>query len=144
MEDAQVTHLEGEHITFKRLLWATPLAAIAAAVANAVVYLVASVLGAMPQDFVVQDSGPITLAPVVLSTLIGAAGAAMVFTAVALLSRRPIQTFRIVTAVVLVLSFATPLTIPGAPPSMILTLELMHVVAAVIITGMLTALARAK
>jgi Family of unknown function (DUF6069) len=144
MEDAQVTHLEGEQIAFKRLLWATPLAAIAAAVANTVVYLVASVLGAMPQDFVVQDYGPIALAPVVLSTLIGAAGAAMVFTAVTLLSRRPIQTFRLVTAVVLVLSFATPLTIPRAPLSMILTLELMHVVAAVIITGMLTALARAK
>ena len=144
MEDAQVTHLEGEHVAFERLLWATPLAAIAAAVGNAVVYFVASVLGAMPQDFVVQGSGPITLVPVVLSSLIGAAGAAMVFTAVALLSRRPIRTFRIVAAVVLVLSFATPLTIPGAPLSMILTLELMHVVAAVIITGMLTTLARAK
>lgn len=57
MEDAQVTHLEGEHVAFKRLLWAAPLAAIAAAVANAVVYFVASVLGAMPQDFVVQGSG---------------------------------------------------------------------------------------
>jgi len=42
-----------------------------------------------------------------------------------------------------VLSFATPLTIPGSPPLMILTLELMHVVAAVIITSMLTTLARA-
>ena len=68
----------------------------------------------------------------------------MVFTIVALLSRWPIRTFRIVAAVVLVLSFATPLTIPGAPLSMILTLELMHVVAAVIITGMLTTLARTK
>lgn len=144
MEDAQVTHLEGEHVAMERLLWATPLAAIAAAVGYAIVYFVASMLGAMPQDFVVQGSGPITLAPVVLSTLIGAAGAAMVFTAVALLSRRPIRTFRIVAAVVLVLSFATPLTIPGAPLSMILMLELMHVVAAVIITGMLTTLARAK
>lgn len=68
----------------------------------------------------------------------------MIFTVVALLAQRPIRTFRIVAAVVLVLSFATPLTIPGAPLSMILTLELMHVVAAVIITGMLTTLARAK
>ena len=68
----------------------------------------------------------------------------MVFAVVALLSRRPIRTFRIVAAVALVLSFATPLTIPGAPLSMILTLELMHVVAAVLITGTLTTLARAK
>jgi hypothetical protein len=144
MEDTQVNRVQGEHVAFKRLLWATPLAAVAATVGNAIVYFVASALGAMPQDFVVQDSGPITVTPVVLSSLIGTAGAAVIFTIVALLSRWPIRTFRIVAAVVLVLSFATPLTIPGAPLSMILTLGLMHVVAAVIITGMLTTLARTK
>ncbi|MCA1717439.1 MAG: DUF6069 family protein [Actinobacteria bacterium] len=144
MEDAQISHVQGEHVSFKRLLWAGPLAAVSAAVANAVVYFVASALGTMPQDFVVQGSGPITLAPVVVSSLIGAAGAAVIFTIVALLTRRPIRTFRVVAAVVLALSFATPLTIPGAPLSMILTLELMHVVAAVIIVGMLTTLARVK
>ena len=144
MEDAQVNRVQDEHVAFKRLLWATPLAAVAAAVGNAVVYFVASALGAMPQDFVVQGSGPITLAPVVLSSLIGAAGAAVIFAVVVLLSRRPIWIFRIVAVVALVLSFVTPLTIPGAPLSLILTLELMHVVAAVIITGVLTTLARAK
>ncbi|HEX8260180.1 MAG TPA: DUF6069 family protein [Rubrobacteraceae bacterium] len=144
MEDAQINRVQDEHVAFKRLLWATPLAAVAAAVGNAVVYFVASALGAMPQDFVVQGSGPITLAPVVLSSLIGAAGAAVIFAVVVLLSRRPIWTFRIVAVVALVLSFVTPLTIPGAPLSLILTLELMHVVAAVIITGVLTTLARAK
>jgi hypothetical protein len=144
MEDAQVNHVQSEPVAMERLLWVGPLAAISAAIANAVVYFVASALGAMPQDFVVEGSGPITLAPVVFSSSIGAVGAAMVFAIVALLARRPIRTFRIVAAVVLVLSFVTPLTIPGAPLSMILTLELMHVVAAVIITGMLTTLARAK
>ena len=144
MEDAQISHVQGEQVSFKRLLWAGPLAAVSAAVANAVVYFVASALGTMPQDFVVQGSGPITLAPVVVSSLIGAAGAAVIFTIVALLTRRPIRTFRVVAAVVLALSFATPLTIPGAPLSMILALEFMHVVAAVVIVGILTTLARAK
>ena len=144
MEDAQVSHLQGEPVAFKRLLWVGPLAAVSAAIANAVVYFVASALGTMPQDFVVAGSGPITLAPVVFSSLIGAAGATLALAVVALLAQRPIRTFRIVAAVVLVLSFATPLTIPGAPLSIILTLELMHVVAAVIITGMLTTLAREK
>lgn len=144
MEDARIGHVRGEPVALRRLLWAAPLAAVSAAIANAAVYLVASALGTMPQDFVVQGSGPITLAPVVVSSLVGAAGAAVVFVVVALLARRPIRTFRIVAAVVLVLSFATPLTIPGAPLSMILTLELMHVVAAVVIVGMLTTLVRAK
>jgi hypothetical protein len=144
VEDAQISHVQGEQVAFKRLLWAGPLAAISAAVANAVVYFVAFALGAMPRDFVVQGSGPITLAPVVFSSLIGAAGATLVFAVLALLTRRPIRTFRVVAVVVLVLSFATPLTIPGAALPMILTLELMHVVAAVVIVGILTTLARAK
>lgn len=144
MEDAQVSHVQNDSVALERLLWVGPLAAASVAIANAVVYVVASALGTMPQDFIVEGSGPITLAPVVLSSLIGAAGATVVFAVVALLAQRPIRTFRIVAAVVLMLSFATPLTIPGAPLSMILTLELMHVVAAVLITGMLTTLARAK
>ena len=44
-------------------------------------------------------------------------------------------------AVVLALSFATPFTLPGAPVAMILALLLMHVIAAVAITGVLTTLA---
>jgi hypothetical protein len=44
--------------------------------------------------------------------------------------------------VVLVLSFAGPLTIPGAPLSMIFSLEVMHVAAWAVIVGFLTTLAR--
>lgn len=144
MEITQSSRIHGDRVAFGRLLWAGPLAALAAAVANAVVYFVAYGLGAMPQDFVIEGSGPITLAPVVVSSLIGAVGAVLVFVIVALLAQRPIRTFRIVAAVVLVLSFATPLTIPGAPLSMVLALEFMHVVAAVVIVGILTTLVRAK
>jgi hypothetical protein len=68
------------------------------------------------------------------------------FKIVALLARRrrPILAFRIVAAVVLALSCLAPPTIPGAPISMILTLELVHVVAAVVIVGLLITLARAR
>ncbi|HVF01469.1 MAG TPA: DUF6069 family protein [Rubrobacteraceae bacterium] len=52
------------------------------------------------------------------------------------------RVFRIVAVVALVLSFATPLTIPGAPTSMVLTLELMHMVAALVIVSTLTTLTR--
>ena len=144
METAQSSHGQVERVAFGRLLWAGPLAAVAAAIANAVVYFVAYGLGAMPQDFVIEGSGPITLAPVVVSSVIGAVGAVVVFAIIALLARRPIRTFRIVAAVALVLSFATPFTIPDAPLSMVLALEFMHVVAAVVIVGILTTLARAK
>jgi len=42
--------------------------------------------------------------------------------------------------VVLVVSFVNPFTIPGAPLAMILVLDLMHVIAAAIIVGVLTTL----
>ena len=145
MEDAQSSHVQGGQVAIRCLLWAGPLAAILAAVANTVVYFVAYGLGAMPQDVAVQGSGPITLEPVVFASVIGAVGAAVVFASVALLARRrPVRTFSVVAAVVLVLSFYTPFTIPGAPVAMVATLLLMHVVAAVVIVGVLARLAHAR
>ncbi len=145
MEDAESSHMQGGRVAIRRLLWAGPLAAILAAVANAVVYFVAYGLGAMPRDVAVQGSGSITLEPVVFASVIGAVGATIVFAIVALLARRrPIRTFSVVAAVVLVLSFYTPFTIPGAPVAMVATLLLMHVVAAVVIVGVLARLAHAR
>jgi hypothetical protein len=60
------------------------------------------------------------------------------------LTRRPARNFRVFVAIVLVLSFVMPFTIPGALLAMAVTLLLMHVVAAVIAVSILTTLARAK
>ncbi|HVF01468.1 MAG TPA: hypothetical protein VNA27_09070 [Rubrobacteraceae bacterium] len=73
MEVVQSNHVQKERVAFRHLLWVGPLAAAAAAVANAFVYLVASVLGAMPQDFVVNEQGPITLVVVAAVSAQGAA-----------------------------------------------------------------------
>ena len=136
-----------ERLALGRLWWAAPLAAAAAALANAVVYGGAEIAGALP-DSVLVDSPtgrePLGLKAVLFASVMGAVGAAVVFALIGQFSRRPIRAFRIVAAVVLVLSFATPLTIPGAPLSMVLTMELMHVVAAAVIVGLLTTLARGR
>ncbi len=145
METAKSSHIQGERVAFGRVLWAGPLAAVAAAVANAVVYFVASALGAMPQDVVVEGSEPVTLEPVIFASVIGAVGAVVVFAIVALLVRqRQIRAFNVVATVALVLSFYTPFTIPGAPAAMVATLLLMHVVTAVVIVGVLTTFARVR
>jgi hypothetical protein len=81
------------------------------------------------------------MAPVVVSSVVGAIGAAIVFAIIGLFARRPVRLFRIVATVVLVLSFATPPTIPGAPVAMILSLEVMHVMAWAVIVGLLTTMA---
>lgn len=124
-----------------RLWWATPLAGVAAALANAIVYGVAEAAGALPDDVLVPGPTgrePIGLGAVVVGSAISAVGAALVLALIGRLSRRPVRTFRIVAAIALVVSFLTPLSVDGAPLSMVLTLELMHIVAAATIVGVLT------
>ena len=133
-----------ERIAYRKLPWVALLAALTAAVANALVYFAGSGLGFIPQNVLVPTpSGehPLTVAPVVVSSVVGAIGAAIVFAIIGLFARRPVRLFRIVATVVLVLSFATPLTIPGAPVAMILSLEVMHVVAWAVTVGLLTTMA---
>jgi hypothetical protein len=118
------------------------LAALVAAALNVVVYLVAVATGTMPQDVGVNGQGPITLPMVATMSMLGAVCATVVYALVGRFARRPVRVFRVVAALALVLSFGGPLSIAGAPAAMIATLLLMHVVAATVIVGLLTTLAR--
>lgn len=133
----------GGRLAWGRFLLAVPVAAAGAAVANSVVYFVASALGFVPGDVAVGPEGQaLNLFAVIFASVIGAVGAAVVLAVLNLLLRRPVPVFYVVSAVVLVLSFYTPTTIAGAPLAMVLTLELMHVVAAAVIVGVLTTFPR--
>ena len=126
-----------------RLLLAALVAAAAAAAANAVVYLLASVAGFISSNVSVGPEGQaLNLFAVITASIIGAVGATVVLAVLNLLLRRPVPVFYAVSAVVLLLSFYTPTTIPDAPLVMVLTLEFMHVVAAVVIVSGLTILPR--
>ena len=115
------------------------IAMVTALVANAIVYFIASAVGWMPSTYINPQLGrPIGVGEVISSTVADAVGATVVFALLARFTRRPVTIFRIVAVVVLLLSFVTPLALPGAPLSLVLTLELMHVLAAVIIVGVLT------
>ncbi len=89
-----------------------------------------------------QVGQPLTLAPVIISSVIGAVAATGVFAAIGWFVRRPIRLFRIVAAITLILSFVSPFSLPGAPAGMILSLELMHIIAAAIIVWALATLGR--
>ncbi len=128
-------------VSFGRLVTFGAIAGMLAAVANGVVYLLAAAVGTMPDDVAVSGGVPITLLPVVLSSIMPAIVAAVFLALLVRFTRRPIGIFWVVAVVLLVLSFITPFTIPGAPAAMILTLLIMHVVAAAIIIWVLTTLA---
>lgn len=126
-------------------MWIAPLIALAAAVANALVYLIATAMRVIPSGFIIPGPGtPLTLGMVVGSTVVPALLAGVVFALLGRFTRRPTRNFVVLSGVFLALSFVTPLTIPGAPLPMVLAMELMHIVAVVVIVGGLITLARRR
>jgi hypothetical protein len=125
------------------------IAGIIAAVANLVVYFIASALGVtfniMPPD---MPAPPFALA-VAFSSILFILIGTFVLTLMPRFSQRPISTWRTVAIVALVLSLAQPLALltgmMGPPPaiSTIIVMEIMHVVAGVIAIYWLTTRARA-
>ena len=144
MEATQGNRSRGERVAgFGRLLGYGAVAGVVAAVLNAVVYLVASALGAIPSDVEVGNTGgPLPLGAVVVFSFVPAILAAGLLALLGRWIRRPIRVFVVLAVVVFVLSLYTPFSIPGAPVAMILALELMHLVAAVVIVGVLTRMGR--
>jgi len=96
----------------------------------------------MHLDVVVPGQGPVTLSAVVSISFVPALLGALLFAVMGRFTRGSIRTFRVVAAVVLVFSFAKPFTLPSAPVAMIRALLMLHVIAAVAITGVLTTLGR--
>lgn len=145
MDTVQNTPVQrGEHVAWGRLVPVGLLAAVATAVVNMAVYFVAAAGGAIPQDVVVSGQGPITLPMAAAASVFGAVAGTIVYAVVGRLARRPVRAFRIVAAAALMLSFAGPFTIPDAPATMVAALLLMHVVAAAVVVGSLTTLARRR
>ena len=122
-----------------RLLRVGALAALLSASANAMVLTIASsLLGAV----IIPPDETVTLGQVVVASVAGSIGAAVVFAAViGGFTRRPVRVFWGIAAVGLLLSFI-PIALAGATGSSAGTLALMHVVTAITNVGLLTKLGR--
>ncbi len=133
-----------ERVSLKRLLWVGPLAIVAALAANFIVRAIALAVLDIPADFM-----PLQTPAFIPFTVVGLLGAILVFAIIGRVARRPVRTFVIVAAVVLVLSFLPDIGLlasgaPGATLPGILVLMLLHVVAAVIVVALLVRLAVEK
>lgn len=142
MSSTIATPARTESIAWNRLPVAALVAAGGSAAINALIYLIGGAFGAFPSDVFVQPGQTLTIVPVIMASIIGALGGTAAFAALARFTRRPITLFRIIAAVVLVLSFVSPFGIPGAPVAMIVALELMHIVSAAVVVWALTTLTR--
>ena len=74
---------------------------------------------------------PITIVPVVVSTMLALIVATIVYSILNRFTGNPNRWFTIIAVVVLVVSAVSPLTLPGAPVMMIVMLEAMHLVAGI-------------
>jgi hypothetical protein len=132
-----------QRISFKRLLWVAPLAIVVSVIATQLVRLLFVALFDISPEFM-----PLQFGPPLAFTIMGVLGAVIVFAAVGRLSRRPIQLFRTIAVIVLVLSFLPDIGLlmtgmmPGTSPIAVAGLALMHVVVWAITVWMLTTLAR--
>ena len=119
------------------------LASIACAVlANVLVYWVGDVIIGYDPTFLELGSA----LGIALFTLVPAVGAVLLYAGLLRFSRHPVRRFRLISAIVFVVTTIPDFTFipsePGASPAQTAILVLMHAVAASLIVGMLTTLAR--
>ncbi len=143
MATAVISTRESERVAPGRLWWAGPLAILASVGANVATRYIAGMFLAIPPEF-----EPLHYRDIILLTAGGVTGAVLTFAAVSRLARRPLQLFRRVSVVALVLSFVPDIglmvsqAMPGTTGMTVSLLMLLHVVAAVVSVGILTRLAR--
>lgn len=135
------TALSGSATSRTRWLRAGIIAAVAAAVTNAIVYLAATGLLNVPLSIPTRpgaaELNPLRLWQVVFISAMPAVVAAGLLVALNRFTARPLLVFQIIAVIVLLLSLGPILALPiGATAQVVLAL--MHVVAAAIIVGVLT------
>lgn len=125
-------------------LWQVTLLAIVLALATSTVISVLAVAhGIVPSlCFVPGGGAQMPLEPVMLVSAAGALAGIGVYAWLRRRVQRPIRTFLVVAAVVLLVSFAAPFLLPALTAGQILVLEIMHLIVAVITVGVLVNSAR--
>jgi hypothetical protein len=100
-------------------------------VANAGLYFVGSAMGAYPADVVMPDGNPMSIVPVMMSTVIGTLLATIAFGLMRRFTSAAVPGFRILAGLVVVaIAYAPFAAIQNVSMSMGILLNVMHVVVA--------------
>lgn len=119
------------HRSLSEIVKAGLIAAVSAAIINALIFLLGRALGSFPDTALTPAGRPIDAPGAALLSVLGVIAGTVVYT---VLTRRfdtdkANRWFRIIAVIVLVVMIPTPFGIAGAPVSQIVLLEVMHLVA---------------
>lgn len=115
-------------ITFKNAILAGLFAGIASALANAILFFVGRGAGIFTDDLLLQPGQPLTVVPVLLSSVLPSLVASIVFYLLDRYTQRGMLVFTIISLVLLVVSFMNPfIGIPGITVTQGILLNIMHI-----------------
>jgi hypothetical protein len=147
-ERLQQTEISELEKSTGRLLWVVPLASLAAIIVNVIFYFIVTqwfnepllMLDQFPPPTVV----PMGVDEVILFSLIWSLAAGLVYAFLTAVTAKPERLFIIISAVVLLVSFALPLKMPTPPIAMSakFSLMMMHIIGGVVVVGLLVTLGR--
>ncbi|HEY0735860.1 MAG TPA: DUF6069 family protein [Herpetosiphonaceae bacterium] len=141
---ATTTVRDSRNISWGRFALVGLATIIAAVLANLVVYYIGSALIGYNPDFVVLSTNGGTI----IFTVVPAIVAVLLYAVLLRFTRQPERIFTIISVIVFIVTlipdFTYIPTVPGSSNPQTAVLVLMHVVAAVVITWMLTQLSRPR
>jgi hypothetical protein len=111
------------------VLKAGAIAGVASAVINALIFFAAGALGFITDDIQMQPDTPMTLIPVIASSIMPSLFATVVYWLFLKHTKNGYKNFSVMAIVLLVLSFSNPfMMIPGVTIAYGVSLNLMHIV----------------
>jgi Family of unknown function (DUF6069) len=131
-----------QKISFKNAILAGLYAGIVAAVVNAILFYIGRAAGIFTDQLEVQPGQVLTVVPVLISSILPAVIAAILFFLLDKFTGKGMLIFTIVSVLLLLLSFMNPfIAIPGITMASGVLLDVMHVT---VVLGLLFFLKRAK
>jgi hypothetical protein len=115
-------------LNFKQSLTAGLMAAVSAAVINAVLFFILHTAGIFTDNIYVQPGQALGVVPVLFSSILPTLIASFVFFLFEKYSKNGLRNFGILAIVLLLASFANPLIIPGVTTAYAIGLNFMHIV----------------
>jgi Family of unknown function (DUF6069) len=120
-----------QKLSFNAILMAGLKAAGVSIILNAVLFYTFHAAGVLTDDIMIQPGQPLTIVPVLMSSLVPSLIGACVYFLFDKFSKNGWRNFRILALVLFVVTLANPfMGIPGVTTSYAVVLDLMHVVVA--------------